>query len=303
MSRAETGFLSNRLYEPMNATANVFDVSSDAFVERVIDASRDTAVMVDFWAQWCGPCRALTPVLVRLVDEFAGQFRLAKVDTEAEPRLAADHGIRSLPTVKLFRNAVVVAEFSGLQPESFIRSLLEEHLPRESDSARDRAEALAGSGEVEAAIAVLQAAAASDPSNHRVHLDLAVLLVADEQIDAAAQQLRELPANRQQEPEVQALRARLQFARLAGDAPALAELTLRIESEPGDCEARHLLSARLAATGDYAGAMAELLEILRRDRKFGDDAGRKGLLAIFEVLDDSDPLIKQYQAEMVQVMY
>ena len=176
MSRAESEFLSNRLYEPMNATANVFDVSSDAFVEQVINASRDTAVMVDFWAQWCGPCRALTPILMRLVDEFAGQFRLAKVDTEAEPRLAADHGIRSLPTVKLFRNAVVVAEFSGLQPESFIRSMLEEHLPRASDAECDRAEVLAGSGEVGAAIAVLQAAAASDPSNHRVHVDLAVLL-------------------------------------------------------------------------------------------------------------------------------
>ena len=287
----------------MNAGDNVFDASGESFVDLVVEASREIPVLVDFWAEWCGPCRALTPMLMGLADEFAGRFRLAKVNTELEPRLAADHGIRALPTVTLFRDAMVVEEFSGLQPESFIRSLLEEHLPRASDAQRERAGTLAANGDAAAAIGVLRLAVQEDPANHRAQLDLCALLVGADKLDEAEHCLRGLPANRQHEPEVQALHARLRFARIASEAPALEELTATVESDPRDCEARYQLCARRAAMADYAAAMAGLLEILRRDRTFRDDAARKGLLAIFEVLGSEDPLVKQYQSEMALVMY
>ena len=138
----------------MSESSFVFNADAASFQSLVIDASHRVPVLVDFWAQWCGPCRALAPVLEKLANEFQGRFLLVKIDTDREQEVARQFGIRSLPTVKVFKDGSAVDEFLGAQPESQVRALLERHLTRESDDARVQAQSLRDRGELNAARAL-----------------------------------------------------------------------------------------------------------------------------------------------------
>ncbi len=287
----------------MSTESFVFDVDSSRFERDVVEASHRVPVMVDFWAEWCGPCRHLTPVLDALAEQYGGRFLLAKVDTEAEPELAARHSIRSLPTVRLYRNAAVVEEFHGLQPEPAIRAMLDRHVGRDSDDARERARALSADGRWREAFEILEQALAADPDNHRIHPQLAATALELGRLDEAEAVLRSLPAHARMEDEARRVAARVKIARLAEAAPDARVLEDRIARNPEDWDARHRLSAVRALAGDYENAMEQLLEILRGDRTFGDDAGRKGLLALFEVLGPDHPLVETYRARLAAALY
>ena len=128
------GRLANHLPEPMTATAQIIDVNEDDFAARVIEASRATLVMVDFWAEWCPPCRALTPVLERVAAEYAGRVILAKVDADENMKLAGRYRLRGFPTVILFANGEPVDQFSSARPPDFVREFLDRHLDKPAAS-------------------------------------------------------------------------------------------------------------------------------------------------------------------------
>ncbi|HSS65164.1 MAG TPA: tetratricopeptide repeat protein [Gammaproteobacteria bacterium] len=282
----------------MQPNALIFDVDENDFESRVIDASREVPVAVDFWADWCAPCRSLAPVLEKVVTSLAGQLRLAKVNTEQNQRLAGALGIRSLPTVKLFRDARLVDEFSGAYPESQLREFFSRHLDPEADAVGSQVESLLRSGETGPALALLREALAANPENNRLRLDLAAVQTEHGDYPEAEATLRELPLEKQQDERAKRLFALLHFHRLCQDSPSAEELTRTLEQNPEDLETRLKLSARRVLEQRYEAAMDQLLEIIRRNKRYRDDLARKSMLSIFELLGRDNPLVGRYRSLM-----
>ena len=287
----------------MADSAFVFDVTQADYQQAVIENSRRVPVLVDFWADWCGPCKMQLPVLLKLAEEYQGKFLLAKIDTDAERGLANLHNIRSIPTMKLFRDGEVVEEILGAQTESTLRMLLDKHVPRESDTLREQALALAAAGDTDAALEILRAAAAADPDNPRAQTDYLRTAMEAGRMDEAGQALEKLPIAQRETPEIRRLSALLGFAQRSAGAPDRAVLEQRVAQNADDIEARELLGVRLALAGEAEHALEQFLEILRRDRRYGDDAGRKGMLALFELLGNQGPLVSRYRAQMFAALH
>lgn len=286
----------------MSDSPHVFIVNENNFVDVVIEGSHRVPVLVDFWADWCAPCRMLMPILSQLADAYGGRFLLAKVNTDEQQALAARYGVRSLPTVKLFMHGAPVDEFMGALPESAVREFLDRHLPRQSDAILDNAIRAYEMGDAEQSIALLQIALGDDPDNVRIHAHLARILMTSGRIAEATKVLNAVPTRHATEPEILALKDQLEFAEIASTAPPDRELERLIESDPGNCQARYELSARHILGGRYEQALQLLLDIMKRDRGFRDDAGRKGMLTIFGLLGGGE-LVNRYRSKMSSALY
>ena len=280
----------------------VFDVDQSNYEQIVLQGSHQVPVLVDFWATWCQPCQLLMPILAKLADEFQGRFILAKINTEEQQAIATQFGIRSIPTVKLFRNGAPVDEFMGALPEAQIRDFLEKHLPRPSDGTVAQAEQCLLAGDTPGALGLLADAAAADPGNPRIILMMAQVHAAAGDITAAEQALDSLPAAEQDKPETRQLRGQLFFDRIALDAEPPEILSRRLEETPNDSAARYQLAAHKVMANDIEPALEDLLQIMQNDRKFGDDAARNALLRLFDMLGD-DPAIRRYRARMFTLLH
>jgi len=283
-------------------TSNIADVGESDYEREVIERSRSQPVLVDFWAAWCAPCRMLKPVLEKLAGDYQGRFFLAKVNTEVEQALAGQHGVRSLPTVRLYRDGQVVDEFMGALPESAVREFLDPHLPRPSDGPRAEAADLRRTGRSAEARAILQRALELEPSDDPLRLDLAEILISETDLAAAEEVLGGVSARIRDSARAMALAARIEFARAVPPRP-LAELEAAVRDRPGDCPARYALSAAQVLHEDFEAALSNLLEIVRRDRSFGDDAGRKGMLSIFNILGGQGDLVRKYRAQLASALH
>lgn len=280
----------------------IVEVTRENFQSVVIEGSARVPVLVDFWASWCGPCQMLTPLLTRLAEQYAGKFILAKINTEEQQELAAQFGIRSIPTCKLFRDGRPVDEFMGALPEGEIRSFLDRHVPRESDHLIARALQLLDAGDAAGALEIAEQAARDDADNPRVFLALARLQAATGDSAAAIRTLDGLPADVQLSDEVKALRSQLTFDATAGQAPSRTELEETLAADAGNSEARFQLAARLVMDNDPEGALEQLLLLMQKDRAWGDDAARKAMVQIFEMLGD-DPVVPRYRSRMMNLLY
>jgi putative thioredoxin len=280
----------------------VVNVTSASFTQAVIETSYRVPVLVDFWADWCAPCRALMPLLAKLASDYQGKFVLAKVNTEEEQELALQFGIRSLPTVQLFKDGQAIDQFMGALPEPQIRDFLDRHIPRASDRLVDQALAMMENGQLEEAAALLADARNQDPENARLHLAEVRLKAAGGETDEAEAMLDRVPLELAHDPEVAALRGRLRFANALKGAPSATELQARLETNPRDSEARYQLAAHLVMAGDYGPALEHLLELVKTDRAYGDDAGRKGMIQIFDLLGGGE-LVNRYRSRMTAVLY
>jgi putative thioredoxin len=279
----------------MNDSSPVQDVNGQEFDAMVVEGSRRLPVLVDFWATWCQPCLMLAPVLQQLALANAGRLEVVKLDTDREPAIAARYGIHALPTVKLFVNGEIAAGFTGLMPLGRIQAVLDPHLPRASDALRAEAEKLERDGRAAEAAARLRDAIRLDPGNYRLHAPLAALLVDGGELVEADAVLRQLPAPQQLDAAPAAMRARIGFARAAAAGPDPDSARMALASNPADLDARYALAAHEFLAGRHEAAMGELLEIVRRDRKFRDDGGRRALLDAFTVLYNEGPLVKKYR--------
>jgi len=287
----------------MSEQDTVIDVTSEDFQQLVLDQSGRRPVLVDFWAPWCGPCQSLMPILTALAEEYSGQFVLAKVNIDEQQELAMQFGVRSVPTVKLYRHGEEVDQFMGVQPESEIRALLDRYVEKESDRIRASAREMAAEGRLDEAVALIEEGLAAEPANRDLKVALAQVQMQRHEYERAAELLQSLPPEARSAPEAAAMLGRLEFVKAVEEAPGEEVLEERLAEEPGDSEARYQLGARKVLAGDYEGAMEQLLELVKRDRTFGDDAGRKGLLKIFDILGGEGDLVARYRSKMFNILY
>lgn len=286
----------------MNTPDNIIEVTEATFNAVVVDASRRVPVLVDYWADWCGPCKMQMPVLVKLAGELGGRFLVAKVNTDLERELAAQQGIRSLPTLHLYRDGEVVDEALGAQTETALRAMLEPWLERESDQALARAIELIEQGKADAALAELRAGCEADPGNHRLAIEYARLAIQLAQFDTARAVIDGLPREARDKPEVAGLATLLEFAVLAGQSPPIEALETQLKNRADDRDARLQLAARQALAGDLVPAIDNLLEIMRAKPDFADGTARRGLLGLFELLDD-DQLAAHYRRKLAMLLH
>ncbi len=286
----------------------IVEVTKENFESVILHGSMETPVLVDFWADWCQPCKTLMPILAKLADEYQGAFILAKIDTEAEQEIAAQLGIRSLPTVKLISQGAVVDEFAGALPESEVRAFLDKHLPAapvaedEPASPLDVAKQLQASGDTDQAMAVLRAAQAEDPANGDIAIALGQLCVATGQYDDARQCLSILTEEDAKKTEAGKLRGMLTLSDADDSSTDAASLMAALQQDGSNSEAAYKLGIKQALQGDTDTAVTTLLELMQRDREFGDDGARKTLLSIFEMLGD-DPAVGTYRRKMFTYLH
>ncbi|WP_141056217.1 thioredoxin family protein [Tepidiphilus succinatimandens] len=277
-----------------------FDVDERTFPSLVLERSHEVPVLVDFWAPWCGPCRVLKPILEKLSEEYGGRFLLAKVNSDENAALAARYGVRGIPNVKAFRHGELVDEFTGALPERAVREFIERLLPSPAGDLLREAVQLRGRGDLAAALQRLEAAAALAPDDDEVKRSLAEVLIELGRLEEAQAQLDAISTAGRLDEATKRLVTRLEFARAAAeDEMALRE---RLARNPDDMEARLRLAKHLVAAGHYAQGMDELLEMIRRDRRWNDEAARKTLLSVFELLGD-DPLVAEYRRKLASVLY
>ncbi|MGY1425276.1 thioredoxin [Lysobacter sp. A289] len=285
------------------AAPHVFDATTEGFEADVLQKSMQTPVLVDFWAEWCEPCKQLGPVLEKLAAEYHGSFELAKVDVDKQPQLAEAFQVRSIPTVFLVKGGQIADGFPGVIPEGQIREFLKQHgvEPGEAPPADDTEPEVVPLDPV-AEVARLREAVADAPDNAELKLDLAVALLQTGDGDEATRLLDALPANLATDDRSVLARARLGFEKLAKDAPAMDVLQQAVAGNPDDLRARHLLGARHIVAGQPEAALEQFIEMLARDRTFDNGLPRTALIDAFRVTDDT-VLVSRYRRRMSSLLF
>lgn len=275
------------------------------FEQDVIEASNLVPVLVDFWAPWCGPCKTLGPLLERLEQDYAGKWRLVKVDVDENPQLAAHFQVRSIPHVVAFADGRPIDQFIGVLPEGQLRAFLDRLVPNAAQTEHKRALAALESGQRAAAIDHLQSALALEPGNDAARLDLIEVLLDEERTDEARIEAERLSPKITQGIDVRynTLKTRLDALDAAAELPPTDALDARVAAHPDDLDARFDLASALIARRDYGGALAHLLEIVKRDRTFRDDIGRKTMLSVFDLASHRPELVAEWRRKLSAALH
>lgn len=288
----------------LTATPHVFDATAATFETEVLQRSLQTPVLIDFWAEWCGPCKALGPILEKLAADYGGAFVLAKVDVDAEQELGAAFQIRSIPTVVLVKGGQLVDGFQGALPEGQLRQFLEHHgivAGDGSDVVEDEAEADDAPLDPAAEVERLRAAAAAEPDKPELGLELALALLKTGETAEAERLLAALPAELAGDPRATRARARLGFAAQLREAPSAAALDAALAADPGDLKARHLRGLQHLVAGEDEAALEQFLQMLERDKTYAEGLPRKALLEAFQAIEDA-ALVGRYRRRMASLL-
>ncbi len=284
------------------------DTTAETFVADVIEASLQAPVIVDFWAPWCGPCKQLTPVLEKVVTAAGGKVRLVKINIDENQLIAQQMRIQSIPAVIAFKGGQPVDGFMGALPESQVRSFVERLAggigPSPIDQALDMAEEALAKNDLANAAQLYAEVLGEDKSNPRALGGLIQCYVAHGDIERAEQTLALVPPEAANDPAVVSARAKLQLAQgPKADNSEVAALKARVEGDANDHAARFDLAMALNTQNDRDGAVDHLLEIIRRDRSWNEEAARKQLLTLFEAFGPTDPLTVSGRRRLSSILF
>ena len=289
----------------MSATPYIFDVTDASFDQLVIENSFHKPVLVDFWAEWCAPCKALMPLLAKITEEFRGELLLAKVDCDAEQDIVMRFGIRSLPTVVLFKDGQPVDGFAGAQPESAIREMLKPHVAEPAPLAADpleTAQALFAEERFGEAEALLKQVLSENNENGAALILYARCLAERGELGEAEAVLNAVKGDEHKQA-LAGAKAQLTFLRQAASLPDGAELKSRLAQNPDDDEASYQLAVQQLARQQYEAALDGLLKLFVRNRSFQEGLPHKTLLQVFDLLGNDHPLVTLYRRKLYQAIY
>ena len=278
------------------------EITAKTFNSLVIEQSKTIPVLVDFWADWCGPCKMLMPILANLASEFADKIDVVKVNTDEEQQLASSFNVRSLPTVKLFKDGQMIDEFMGALPESAIREFIEKHLDRPADEHIRTASNLAAAGQHDEAITILTAALAEDPGYDKTRLALAAQQIEANHLADARLTLNGISNRLRFDNAVKTLIARLELAEIADTDSDSATLEAYISRNPGDLVKRAQLGALYFSAGNHDSAMEQWLEMVRTGDPDAKESGRENLVRTFEILGPDNENVANYRKLLAQAL-
>ncbi len=287
------------LSEP-SASSWVIDVSEADFAEKVVDASRKQPVILDFWAPWCGPCRALGPVLEKVVNEQKGAVILAKINVDENPNLAGYFQIESIPAVKAIHNGQLVLQFEGVLPEPHLKEFVRRLLPAQEEQEAVQPQPVKDPAKAER---TYREELAKDSNNMEARVGLARALLAQNKTDEINEILE--PVGSEGAPGVEAdkIRAEMGLRQLARDLGTEAEARRRVASNPNSTQARYELGVVLAAAGKYEQALEVLMAAAEQDFKLAPTKIRDAMVKIFYLLGVDHPVVNDYRSRLATLLY
>ncbi|GAA0372282.1 chaperedoxin [Bowmanella denitrificans] len=279
---------------------NIVNIDLNNFQQVMLEASQQKLVMVDFWADWCEPCKNLMPILEKLAGEYASDLILAKVNCDEQQQIAMQFGVRSLPTVILVKDGQPIDGFAGLQSESEIRTLLEKHLPSPADNLLEQARQSLADGDAQQAFTLAKQALDLDSQRADIklvlveaYLDLGRLPQARELLDSITMV--------DQDAQYQSLKGRLELAEQAADTPEIKALQDALAQAPDDLALKVKLAVQLQQAGRVEEALELLLAVLQKDLAFAD--AKKVMLDSLNALPAGDPLASRYRRRLYSLLY
>ncbi|RDH43115.1 tetratricopeptide repeat protein [Zooshikella ganghwensis] len=284
----------------MSNNPYIVDVTVDNFQQEVVEKSQTVPVLLDFWADWCQPCKSQLPILEKLATAYGGKFIVAKVNADEQPMLAQHLAVRSLPTLKIIFQGQIAQEFSGLTSEADLKVVLDELTLSPADRIQKQVDALIEEGQFDQALLFVQQMLQSEPDNQALKVQLAKLLLQTGKIEDAKQVMASIPDDA---PGIEQPKAKIAFYEMAAELPPSSELEAQASKQPEDLEVSFQLAIRRVVEDEYESALSLLFTIVQKDRTFREDGARLLMLQIFDLLGSADDLVKSFRRKLFSLMH